>query len=223
MNKLLVKQFIDERHRTIIIALDISSSCLYGSDEYLKHDILCRIAAIITYAGQFGKDEVGLILFSDTVELYLPPLKGMMHTNTLLEKIFSASQKNSKTNINGVLDYIAGLRKKNAMVLLISDFIDDTFEKKLSIVGRLCDLIAIRMVDEFEQNFPSVGFITVKDSETGLEQVIDARDNKTLNEFLKTRLDDQKKMFNRNRVDVLDITTHTVLIDRLIHFFRLRK
>ncbi len=224
MNKLLIKQFTDERYRTIIIALDISASVFYGSDELLKHDILARIAGIISFAGQLGKDEVGLILFTDTVELYIPPHKGKKHVHAILEKIFSAQQKHARTNINCVLEYIAKLRKKNAMVFLISDFIDEHFEQKLSLVARLCDVIAVRMIDDFEENFPIGGLITVHDSETQQAYIIDARGkNKAIDYFLQERLAEQKKLFNKYGVDVLDIHSKTLLIEKLIHFFKLRK
>lgn len=225
MNKLLVKQFHDERHRTIIVALDISASCLYGSDQILKHDVLAHIAGIISYAGQLGKDEVGLILFTDNIELYIPPRKGRAHTQLLLEKIFSAQKKDAKTSLNTVLDHIMKLRKKNAMVFLISDFIDDNFEQKLGCVARLCDLIAIRVADEFEKTFPVAGFITVQDSESKSLHYIDARSakNNSLNYFLNNRLDHQKKLFNKHRVDVLDIKINAQLIDQLVHFFKLRR
>lgn len=222
MNRLLIKQFNDERHRTVIVVLDISSSCLYGS-QIGKHEILAQIAAIISYAGQLGKDDVGLILFTDTVELYIPPKKGRSHIQMILEKIFSAQQKDARTNISAVLEYIARLKKKNAMVFLISDFIDDNFEHKLSLVSRLCDLIAIRITDDYEQKFPVSGLITMQDSETKLLQVIDTRSSHMLEDFLQLRLEQQRKIFTKNRVDVLDITNKTILIDRLIHFFKGRK
>ena len=221
MNRLLVKQFNDERHRTVIVALDISSSGLYGS-QMLKHEILAQIAAIISYAGQLGKDDVGLILFTDKIELYIPPKKGRSHIQLILEKIFSAQQKHARTSISGVLEYIARLKKKNAMVFLVSDFIDDNFEHKLSLVSRLCDVIAIRITDEYERQFPALGLITVQDSETKLMQVIDARRSGAVS-FLRSRLEEQKRVFTKNRVDLLDISNTTVLIDRLIHFFKGRK
>lgn len=221
MNKLLVKQFNDERHRTVIIALDVSASCFYGSDATLKHDILAQIAAIISYAGYLGKDEVGLVLFSDVIECYIPPRKGRAHIQLILEKIFSTQKKETTTNLNSVLDHILQLRKKNAMVFLISDFIADGFEKKLSICAQVCDVIAIRMLDMYEHALPPVGLLTVQDSETKQMQVIDSRSQDST-DVLKERIVTQTKLFNTHRVKVLDIVGREHLLDHLIHFFKIR-
>ena len=226
MNKLLVKQFNDERHRTILIALDISASLLYGSDGLLKQEISAQIAALLSYAGLVSKDEVGLILFSDTIELYIPPKKGKSHNYQILEKIFSLSQKNIHTNINKALEYIIKLRKKNMMVFFISDFISDvSYEKNIALVNRMCDLIAIQILDTAEQNLPINALITIKDSETGQEGIInvrkDLKDN--FNCFLKERIEKQKKLFASCSVDVVTIASKTPLLETLIHFFQSRK
>lgn len=219
MNKLLVKQFNDERHRTLIIALDISASSFYGTSDVLKQAVLSQIAALISYAGFLGKDEVGLILFSDHVECYIPTRKGKAHIQIVLEKIFSAQKKNCSTSLISALDHIIKLRKKNAMVFLISDFIDEGFEQKLSLCAQLCDVVAIRMLDNAERNFPVSGLITVKDSETGDLRVINSR---SIAATLQDRAEHQKKIFNRHRVAVLDITSDVQLLEQLILFFRIR-
>ncbi len=218
-NKLLVKQFNDERYRTLIIALDISASSFYGSTDSLKQTILSQIAALISYAGFLGKDEVGLILFSDQIECYIPTRKGKAHIQLILEKIFSAQKTNRATSLSVALDHIIKMRKKNAMVFLISDFIDENFEQKLSVCAQLCDVIAIRMLDSNENDFSVSGLITVKDSETGQLQVIDG---KSIGATLKLRADHQKKIMARNRVSMLDVVAHVQPIEQLIHFFKLR-
>lgn len=219
MNKLLVKQFNDERHRTLIIALDISASSFYGSQDVLKQTILSQIAALISYAGFLGKDEVGLILFSDQVECYIPMRKGKAHIQLILEKIFSAQKKNCATSLACALDHIIKLRKKNAMVFLISDFIDEGFDQKLSLCAQLCDVIAIRMLDAAERNFPADGLITVKDSESDQINVISSR---SMSAVLQQRADYQKKILNSYRVDVLDVSYTVQPLEQLIHFFRIR-
>lgn len=228
MNKLLVKQFHDERHRTIIVALDVSESLFYGS-EHLKYDVLAQISAIIGYAAFLGKDEVGLLLFSDHVETYIPTRKGRAHVQIILEKIFATQpvatqQRSAQTRVSVALDYIAQLRKKNAMVFLVSDFIDDTFEKSLSALAPVCDIIAVRLLDAFEHNFPVAGLISVRDIETGSEHIIDTRKSGVrFGNMLQERINEQAKIFARNRVDLLDIKNNAQLVDQLIHFFRLRK
>ena len=221
MNKLLVKQFNDERHRTLIIALDISASCFYGSQTALKKDVLAQIAAIISYAGYIAKDEVGIVFFSDTVEEYIPPRKGRAHIQRILEKIFSMQKKETTTNLTAALDHIIALRKKNAMVFLISDFITDTVEQKLSLCAHVSDVVAIRVLDTYEHGLPSLGLITVRDSETQQMHVIDSRSG-DLADILKERLVRQTKFFTSNRVAVLDINGHEQVVEQLIHFFKIR-
>jgi uncharacterized protein (DUF58 family) len=225
MNKLLIKEFTDERYKTVILAIDCSSSCWYGSGNALKQEIQLQIAALIGYAAYLGKDEVGLVLFANSIQLYIPPAKGKTHIQNILEKIFTLRATPAGTDINGALEYIASLRKKNAMVIMISDFIDEhSFEKKITFVARMYDLIVVRVIDPYEMHFPSLGLITVKDSETGQETVIDARRStaKKFQAVLQERLDEQKKLFAKNRIDCLHVATNDQLVDQLIYFFKAR-
>lgn len=219
MNKLLVKQFNDERFRTIYIALDVSASTWYGSDAVLKQTILSQIAALISYAGFLGKDEVGLLVFSDTIETYIPARKGKAHIQAILERVFSAKIANAKTSLTVALDHIIKLRKKNAMVFLISDFIDNGFEQKLSTCAQMCDVIAVRMLDNLERDFSIKGLITVKDSESGKLHVLKGA---SASSFLKMHAEYQKKILLKHQVEVLDIRPHAPLLEQLIHFFKIR-
>lgn len=223
-NKLLIKQFNDERQRTIIIALDISHSCFYGSDTQLKEDILAQFAAIISYAAMVNKDEVGLLLFNQKVHLYIPPAKGRAHVQLILEKIFSAEPQSGQTNFDVALEYLASLRKKNAMVFLISDFITQDFEKKLAIAARMYDIVAIRMLDEFEKQFPVSGLIRVHDNETNQTHILDVRNkkNNNLTTILHQRLEEQNKILSRYRIDLLEVSNNGQPIDQLISFFKTR-
>lgn len=223
-NKLLIKQFNDERQRTIIIALDISHSCFYGSDSYLKEDILAQCAAIMSYAAMMQKDEVGLILFNDKVNLYIPPAKGKAHVQLILDKIFSAQAQPGHTNLAVTLEFLASLRKKNALVFLISDFISVDFEPKLSIAARMYDLMAIRIIDNLEKQFPISGLLRMYDNETQDMHIIDLRSKKKndVNGYLTDRIEEQNKLFKKYRVDLLDVSFHQEPIDQLITFFKTR-
>lgn len=224
MNKLLIKQFNEESHRTILIAIDVSSSLVYGSHTVLKKELVNNLAGIIALAGSLAKDAIGLLLFSDQIELYIPPKKGKTHFHCIVEKIFSFEKTNKKTNLNQAFDYILSLRKKNLMVFVISDFID-SFEQKLSLLSRVHDVIAIHTSDNFEVTFPRVGLITMRDIETGEERVVDARNSAahSLNYYLTGRLQEQKKLFARNKVDLLTIGQRQDMVTALIDFFRKRK
>ncbi len=221
MNKLLLKQFYDERQRTILIALDISASAFYGSDTTLKVTIARQIAALLAYAAFLAKDEVGLFLFSDTKEWYIPPRKGRAQVSAVLEKIFSFEPRRAQTNFKTILEQLASLRKKNAMLFVISDFIDENFESSLSNVAYQYDTIAIKIIDAAETALPFSGFITVQDPETAKEYILKA--SAALETILNARIDAQNKEFARHRIDCLHVTMRQPLIDQLIHFFHARK
>lgn len=222
MNKLLIKQFYEERDRIIILAIDISGSSFYGT-EFSKQEAMGYVSGMLALAADGMKDQVGLILFSDVIHTYIPPKKGRKHIRLLLEKIFTSKNNESKTSIATVLDFIAQLKKKNAIVFVVSDFVSDDFAKKLPSVARMYDLIAIRFNHRYEKEFPSVGLLTVRDIETGQEVIIDTRKANRVNQFLKNRWMQQKELFARNKVDVLEMTPESEPLPALISFFAHRK
>lgn len=221
MNKLLVKQFYDERQRSVLIALDISASCFFGSDVALKITVARTVAALLAYAAFLGKDEVGLFLFTDTKEWYIPVRAGRAHMQEVLEKIFSFAPQSKQTNLAVVLEKIAQLRKKNMMLFIISDFIDVHYEKQLSLIAQQYDTIAVRIIDQSESTLKVPGLITMQDSESGQEYIIKA--GAEINSVLHDRIAHQKKMLMKNRIDTLDINFQKPPVDQLIHFFQIRK
>lgn len=219
INKLLVKQFYDEKHRSILLAIDISASCFFGSDTHLKISVIRQIAALLAYAAYLGKDEVGLFLFTDDREWYIPPRTA--HIQEILSAIFSFAPIKKKTNLAVVLDKLAQLRKKNMMLFIISDFIDDNFEKQLSSVAKQYDTIAVRVNDSAENAFTIPALITIQDCETDHEYII--KGGSAITDILQNRKAEQKKLFMKNRIDMLEIDFKEPAIDQLIHFFQLRK
>jgi len=185
---------------------------------------LAQVAGFITYAGYVSKDEIGLILFGRDIEMYVPPAKGKAHIHLILEKIFSAQKKDGTTNLAHLCDYLLKLRKKNAMIFLLSDFITQDFEKKCAIAARMYDLVAVRMMDTFERAFTIKGLITVADPETKQISIIDARRSKghSLNNFLQHRIEKQNEIFSHHRIDLLEISDQVPVLDQLITFFKRR-
>lgn len=220
MNKLLVKQFYDDRQRSLIIALDISASCFFGSDSHLKITRARQAAALLSYAAFLSKDQVGLFLFTDTQEWYIPPRAGRAHIQEVLEKIFLFEPVQKQTCLSAVLEKITQLRRKNMMFFIISDFIDRDFEKQLSSVAMRYDTIAVSVADQREHLFQIPGLITVQDSETGQEYII--KTGQDLSQVLQKRIQDQQQLFMKNRIDVLTLNAQKPIIDQLIHFFQLR-
>ena len=224
MNKVLVKQYIEERNRTILLAVDVSGSQFYASDEHIKRDVLANIAGIITLVADYGKDNVGLILFSNEIELCIPPGKGKKHTKIVLESLFTHTPKQALTDINAPLTHIARLKRKDTLLFLISDFIVDNFEHRLAGIVKNYDVVAIRCLDKNEQQFPQVGFLTVQDFETGESVLLDARKKGSadINQFLESRRISQDRIFKKYGIDSLTLANNKHFMGDLIRFFARR-
>jgi uncharacterized protein (DUF58 family) len=223
MDKLMIRQYIEERNRSIVLLVDISGSSFFGSGSKLKYEVIAELAAVIALAGEYAKDHVGLLLFSDQVELFIPPNCGQRHIHHLLEQLFSYQPKHTKTSITVALEHVAKLHIKNAIVFLISDFISPSFKRALNVVARKHDVIAVRCLDKNELAMPSVGFLTVVDDETGDETVIDVRSAKSaVNQYCHERLYEQNRIFSTCGVDLLDIKSTQPYIHDMVKFFKKR-
>ena len=222
-NKLLVKQYVEERSRTIFLAVDISGSANFGSSERLKRERNAEIASILALVGEYGRDRVSLLLFSSEVELYIPPRQGKFHTRAIMSKLFGYKPKHKKTSIKSALKKISELKCKDSMVFIISDFIDNDLDSKYwPIVSRLADVVAIRCLDERERYFPVIGFVTVQDSEANETFLIDTRAKKSMQSFLSGYWDEQKKIIGKYGVELLDLHDNVSSIGELVRFFRRR-
>jgi uncharacterized protein (DUF58 family) len=223
MDKLMIRQYIEERNRSILLLVDISGSSFFGSGSRLKFEVIAELAAVIALAGEYAKDHVGLLLFSDQVELFIPPNCGQRHIHHLLEELFSYKPKHVKTSITVALEHVAKLHIKNAIVFLISDFISASFKRALNVVARKHDVIAVRCLDKNELAMPAVGFLTVVDDETGDETVIDVRSaTSAVNHYCHERLYEQNRNFSLCGVDLLDIKSTQPYIHDMVKFFKKR-
>lgn len=224
MNKIMIKEFVQERERTVIVALDVSASLSTSSQENLKESYARNIAASLVMIAQGSNDKVGLMLFADGVQKYFPPRKGRGHSAHLIRQIFTAtSAMNETTNFSGALDRLAAIRERGAIVFMVSDWIcqNDTYASLLPVVGRQYETVAVRIVDPRERQLPDIGVLPVVDPETGYTVVLDTRGGrgKALNELLGKRLYDQKKLLKKHAIDVLDVEVGSSFIDALTTFF----
>lgn len=223
MNTLLIKQYIEERSRTIIIAVDVSGSGKFGSLANLKQDTIAQVASVLALVANSGKDRVGLLLFSDTIETYLPPARGRSHVQKIMEMVFAYTPQKTKTNITNVFKQFAQLKYKDMVGFIISDFIDDYLEQ--AYIAPICkkyDIIGIRCLDSHEQALPSLGFIPMEDPETGEDIVIDLRNGQPITNFLTTRITEQSKTYKKYGLHMFDITNNDEFVGDLIKFFRRR-
>ncbi len=224
-NKLLVKQYIEERSRTIFLAVDVSQSSIFGSGTINKYNRIVELASVLALVAQHGKDHVGLLLFSDTIEEYIPAGSSLQHVHRILDSMFSFAPKQSKTNISYALQHLLTIKKSDAIVFLISDFIDESLDTYLAQAARKYDLIAVRCLDTNEKTMPSVGFITVEDLETGELVELDLRGahHNDVKKFLAARIDQQTILFKRRGVDLVDVAPERDdYLAEMVKFFRRR-
>ena len=229
MNKMMIKQLIEERDRTVILAIDVSPSSIFTSKHEFKKDLMQQVAACLTFISSENKDRVGALFFTDRVEKWIPPSRGNTHIAQILENIFSLEPNGKGTDIEKVLSFLVGLKKRNTVVFMLSDWIDevDDYSKILRVVACEYDFVGIRFLDECEKNLQDVGLLDIQDLESGQHFVVDTKkrsdiDPLNLNVFLRSRLIEQKRLFEKYRVDLLDLMVGQSFINPMINFFKLR-
>jgi len=221
MNKLLVRQYLEERNRIVLLVVDISDSTHFGSSDSLKSEVIAHIAGVLALVADYGKDCVGLLLCSDVVEAYIPPKRGRKHVHHIIRTLFEHRPISKRTSLNVALDHLMQHVSQKAMVIVVSDFIDSGYEKLLMTASRRYDLTAIRCLDSLEKQFPSVGFITACDAEgKELLPFLDTRHR--LSDYLRERVAEQNLMFVRAGIDLFDCTPQISFMGDLVKFFRRR-
>lgn len=226
MGKLYVKQFVEERELTVILAVDLSASLSFFSRNKSKKEIAAEISAIIAFTANLNNDKVGLLIFTDRIELFIPPKKGKTHILRIIRDILNFEPEGSKTSIDHGLVYLNKVIKKKAIVFLISDFIDRDFSKSLKVSSRKHDLIALNISDIREIDLPDRGIFILKDSETGEEFFADFSSEKTKESFLqlnKTNTAELLELFKKYKIDYIDIEDEENYEKPLFEFFLERK
>jgi len=220
--KLLVKQYFEERDRAIIIVVDISASLFFSSNSEFKYEIAAQIASVLAIAGYYSKDKVGLVLFNDQVIKFIPPKLGYSHSYYIMENLFGIEKSNGATDIKVALEFVSKNIKKKSIVFLISDFITDKdFQKSLKIVANNFDLIAVRCIDNLEKKLPESVFLNLNDIESGKESTVNM--NHYSNLILAKRVDDQNKLFKKNKIDFIDINVRNKnFVNDIVLFFKNR-
>ena len=170
-NEPYVKVFEEERELTMMLMVDISGSESFGTKNQLKSEIVTEIAATLAFSATQNNDKIGLILFSDQIELYIPPKKGKSHVLRIIRELIEFEPKSKQTNISQALQFLSGTQKKKAIVFMISDFItDDDYEKTLKIASKKHDITGVRVFDIREEKMPNIGLVAMQDAETGETQ-----------------------------------------------------
>ena len=222
-----IKIFEEERELSVLILIDVSSSGVFGSKKDLKIDLGVEIAAMLSFSAIKNNDKVGLALFSDKIEKYIPPKKGKKHVLRLITDIVNHDFENSnkRTSIKTAIDFANKISKRKSVIFLISDFIDDNFWNELKFLNFKHDVVGLQIYDSYERNFPNVGLINIHDSETGENTWIDTTSKKNRGKFQKNsneKLDKFSKKCKNIGFDLLQINTDDDYIKFLMQFFRSR-
>ena len=221
-----IKVFEEERELTVILIVDLSGSLMFGSVSKTKQRIAAELSAILAFSALKNNDKVGLILFTDKIEKFVPPRKGRMHVLRIIREVLSFEPEGKSTNIKSALEYMNNAIKKKSIAFLISDFMDDGYEKILRIVGRKHDLIGIVLDDRREKEIPNLGLVKLADAETGAERWIDTSSKRVRTQMIidhKEREKLRNSIFIRSHLDRIEVTTGSNYIQPLVKFFRRRE
>ena len=226
MNQPFIKEFIEERELTLMLLVDVSSSGSFGSGQNLKNEIAAEVDSILAFAAIKNNDKIGLIIFTDQIEHYIPPKKGKGHIWNIIRTILSFKPKGKATNLSLPLEYLLKIQKKKATAFLISDFQDENYESQLKLANQRFDLIAINIIDPREESLPEVGMVYLEDSETGSTLLVDTSDRKMVKKHkslcIKKR-QDRETFFNSIGIDTIKIFTNKSLTEPIIKYFKYRE
>lgn len=221
-----IKIFEEERELTVILLVDLSGSLAFGTIDKTKQQIAAELSAILSFSALKNNDKVGLILFTDKIERFIPPRKGRKHVLRIIRELLSFKPEGKGTNIKAALEYMNHAIKKKSIIFLISDFMDEGYEKILRIVGKKHDLIGIVINDQREKSIPKMGLVKFTDAETGNERWIDTSSKKVQNwikQYYARLIAERKSLFLSSRLDSIEIKTGENYITPLVNFFKLRE
>jgi uncharacterized protein (DUF58 family) len=221
-----VKKFTEERELTVILVVDVSASGTFGSVSQSKRELAAEVACLIAFSAIRNNDKVGLLLFTDDVELFIPAKKGRLHTLRIVREILFFEPRGRGTNPSLALDYLNRVVTRRAVVFFISDFQTGDFSRELAISGRRHDFIAVHVQDEREKVLPNVGIITLEDAETGEQIEINTADRATRQHFAEmaeAKNADLRRTLQRNNIDTISLETGRDYLPGLRAFFKQRE
>ncbi|MEI8294605.1 MAG: DUF58 domain-containing protein [bacterium] len=226
MNVPYIKKFTEEREMTVMLLVDVSASGLFGSIELSKRELAAEVASILAFSAINNNDKVGLLLFTNEVELFIPPKKGRLHTLRLIREMLYFEPKGRGTNLAGALDYMNRVISRRAVVFMISDFMAPDFTKALTVTSRRHDLVAMPVTDPGESELPDVGIVTLEDPETGEQIDLNTSSRSVrrgLFELNEERMKSLERLLRSRRVDIVPLSTAEDYLIALRAFFDQRE
>ncbi|MFM9989292.1 DUF58 domain-containing protein [Flavobacterium sp.] len=225
-NEAHVKVFEEERELTMMLMVDISGSESFGTKNQLKSEIVTEIAATMAFSATQNNDKIGLILFTDEIELYIPPKKGKSHVLRIIRELIEFKPKSNKTDISQALKFLSGTQKKKAIVFMISDFItDDDYEKTLKIAGKKHDITGVRVYDVREEKMTNIGLVAMQDAETGETQWINTNSKNVRFEYEKyynEKVSYFKDIFSKCGSGTVSTRVDESYVTKLLGYFKSR-
>lgn len=224
-NEPFVKVFEEERELTLMLLVDVSGSELFGTENALKKNIITEISATLAFSALQNNDKVGLILFSDDVELFIPPSKGKTHVLRIIRELIEFKPLSKKTDISEALRFLIGVIKKKSIAFILSDFISVDYEKTLKICANKHDVTGIRIFDKLEEKIPNMGIVTMFDQETEETKLIDTSSSLLRKKYESYNIANSKRfnqLFSKNGAGTLNCRTDESYVKKLLSYFKKR-
>jgi len=244
MNDIYVKLFVEEREMTVMLLVDMSASGLFGTAEQSKREIAAEMAAVVAFSAIKNNDRVGLIIFTDAVEKFVPPKKGKKHVLRVVSEILSYQPRSRRTSVASGLEYLGRVAKRRSVVFLLSDFLEDgrergagwpldpardamppELEHALRVVARKHDLIPVTITDPLEEELPRLGIVNLLDLETGEELEFDSSgpEAAALSAYNRRAREARQTLFRRLKIDYVNVRTDQPYVSALVDFFKVRE
>ena len=224
-NEPFVKVFEEERELTLMLMVDISGSEFFGTQEQFKNEIITEVAATLAFSAMQNNDKTGLILFSDEIELYIPPKKGKSHVLRIIRELLEFQPKSHKTNVANALKFLSNVMKKKAIVFVLSDFIADDYRDTLKIASKKHDLTGIRIYDKAEENIPNLGMVQMQDQETGELLLVNTGSKSVRKQYYsyhREREDYFVESFTKSGAGALSCRVDESYVKKLLGYFKRR-
>lgn len=224
-NEPFVKVFEEERELTMMLVADISGSELFGTENQFKKELITEISATLAFSALQNNDKVGVILFSDEVELFIPPKKGKSHVLRIIRELLEFAPKSTRTNISEALKFLTNVMKKKAIVFVLSDFMAEDYGQTLRIVGNKHDVTGIRVYDEREEHLPNLGVVQMKDAETGAIQLVNTQSRAVrlaYGHYFNDRYAYFRESFTKAGCGVLNCRVNESYVKKLLGYFKQR-
>ncbi|MDO7172009.1 DUF58 domain-containing protein [Mariniflexile sp. AS56] len=220
-----VKVFEEERELTMMLMVDVSGSEMFGTESQFKNEIITEIAATLAFSATQNNDKIGLILFSDKVELYIPPKKGRSHVLRIIRELIEFKPESKKTNLAEALKFMRNVMKKKTIVFVLSDFIADDYRQTMKIVSGKHDVTGIRVYDKREEEIPNLGVVQMQDEETGEYMLVNTSSKKVrLNyaKFYQEKVDYYKDSFAKSGAGTIDCRVDESYVKKMLGYFKRR-